>query len=483
MFQTQQVQGGAAAGQQGHRGLLTAAAAAASLQPVSRRRLCLCLLMCCSAQAARATEEALQDRPGSLGNLELSLLLLLARCREEALPASALLQAQGLVRQRGREQRRPQAVPAPSTPTRWATTRSASLLRSSRPRPFRACRLSTVSQVAARYTEPLQAPLTRCCCCTARCAVVCSAQRMGYSPLLNAGLSNAMLQQAGAGALQQPTATNFAPQQPAFAAAAQQQFQPQAQQQQFQPQAQQQFAAQPQPAQYTQFTQPQQQQLLAQQQQHFAAAAAPQQQLAGGMQTFQMQPGASYPYPYAIPAGNYQPTASPAAMAAANTGFNNLLTGFGQGMTNLGRNMAAGPPPSPVTAQPVVMAAGGGGGGAVYTGATLRGTYPGVGSVDLGVPRVGAGGVNPIIGSGGEAMTSATSYGGARNPSQQLAASCTALPSAAAFSHRAVCCPCRSHPSHADGDAAHHHRAGTGDCGLREGGEAVGIAVLVISHR
>ena len=58
-------------------------------------------------------------------------------------------------------------------------------------------------------------------------------------------------------------------------------------------------------------------------------------------------------------------------------------------MTNAGRNIAAGPPPAPVQG----MAVG-------YGGATVHGTYAGIGNVDLGVPRVGAGGVNPVMAPG-----------------------------------------------------------------------------------
>jgi hypothetical protein len=54
-------------------------------------------------------------------------------------------------------------------------------------------------------------------------------------------------------------------------------------------------------------------------------------------------------------------------------------------MTNVGRNMAAGPP-APVQGIPMG-----------YSGATVQGTYPGIGTVDLGVPKVGAGGVNPTL--------------------------------------------------------------------------------------
>lgn len=185
---------------------------------------------------------------------------------------------------------------------------------------------------------------------------------MGYSPLLNQGLSNQLL---GGGA-------NFAPQAPAYnpqafnaqqygvgagAAAAAPQFNPAQLQQQ----------------------QPQQQQR---------------------MQAFQMpQPAAtfSYPMPAAQPQPQsmygYQPTASPAAVAAANQGFNNMLLGLGQGLNNLGRNMAAGPPPAPVTGYAVPQQQQQG----AYRGAMLRANYPGIGAVDLGVPQVGEGGVAATI--------------------------------------------------------------------------------------
>ena len=185
---------------------------------------------------------------------------------------------------------------------------------------------------------------------------------MGYSPLLNQGLSNQML---GGGA-------NFAPQAPAY-----------------NPQG---FNAQ----QYG---------LGA-----GAAAAAPQPNMAQQrMQAFQMpQPAATFSYP--MPAvqqqtqqqqqvvGSYNPTASPAAVAAANQGYNNMLLGLGQGLTNLGRNMAAGPPPTPVTGYAMQQ-------GGAYRGATLRANYPGVGAVDLGVPKVGEGGVSATLApSGGAEM-------------------------------------------------------------------------------
>ena len=187
---------------------------------------------------------------------------------------------------------------------------------------------------------------------------------MGYSPLLNQGLTNQML---GGGA-------NFAPQAPAYnpqafnaqqygfgagagAAAAPQQFNPMQQQQ-------------------------------------------PQQQQQQRMQAFQMpQPAATFSY--AMPgqqqqaaAGGYNPTASPAAIAAANAGYNNMLLGLGQGLTNLGRNMAAGPPPAPVAGYAVQQQTQQQGG---YRGATLRANYPGIGVVELNVPRVGEGGVSPTL--------------------------------------------------------------------------------------
>ena len=193
---------------------------------------------------------------------------------------------------------------------------------------------------------------------------------MGYSPL-NAGLTNQML---GGGA-------NFAPQAPAY--------NPQA----FNPQ---QYglgaAASP-------------------------AAAQPQQR----MGAFQMpQPAATFQY--ALPGqqqqlGGYNPTAAPAAVAAANAGYNNMLVGLGQGLTNLGRNMAAGPPPSPMSgyavqgqAQQAQQA---------YRGATLRAMYPGIGQVDLGVPKVGEGGVSATLApSGGAEMINEPTTTNANGASQ-----------------------------------------------------------------
>lgn len=161
-----------------------------------------------------------------------------------------------------------------------------------------------------------------------------------------------------------------------------------------------------------------------------AAAAAPQfnsaasQQQQQRTQAFQMpQPPTTFQYPLpntqqqqqqaaaAAAMGDYQPTATPAAIAAANQGYNNMLMGLGQGLTNLGHNMAAGPPPAPVTgyAMPMGQAqqrqqAG------VYRGATLRATYPGIGQVDLGVPKVGEGGASATIAPSAEeeATTGAT---------------------------------------------------------------------------
>jgi len=177
---------------------------------------------------------------------------------------------------------------------------------------------------------------------------------MGYSPLLNQGLTNQMM---GGGA-------NFAPQAPAY-----------------NPQG---FNAQQYGIGAGAAAAPQQQQFNPAQQQRMGAFQMP-------------QPTAAfnYPMPAAQPqqqqymAGNYNPTASPAAMAAANQGYNNMLVGLGQGLTNLGRNMAAGPPPAPVTGYPVQQGA--------YRGATLRANYPGIGQVDLGVPKAGEGGVATTI--------------------------------------------------------------------------------------
>ena len=197
---------------------------------------------------------------------------------------------------------------------------------------------------------------------------------MGYSPLLNQGLSNQMM---GGGA-------NFAPQAPAY-----------------NPQG---FNAQ----QYG---------LGA-----GAAAAAPQLNAAQPrMQAFQMpQPAATFTYP--LPAMQqqqqqtaggygYNPTASPAAIAAANQGYNNMLVGLGQGLTNLGRNMAAGPPPTPINGYAVQQGA--------YRGATLRANYPGIGQVDLGVPKVGEGGVAVTIPpSGGAQLVNEATTGNTNAASQ-----------------------------------------------------------------
>ena len=84
-----------------------------------------------------------------------------------------------------------------------------------------------------------------------------------------------------------------------------------------------------------------------------------------------------------------------------------LLVGLGQGMTNAGRNMAAGPPPAPVQG----FVAG-------YGGATVHGTYPGIGTVDLGVPRVGPGGASATL---NPAMDTAAMQPNAVNQPGQLA--------------------------------------------------------------
>ena len=154
---------------------------------------------------------------------------------------------------------------------------------------------------------------------------------MGYSPLLNAGLTSQMMQQAAmVGQMQQP--------QPQQQPVQQQQQQPipfqQGQQQRF-PQ-QQMPAGNPMagaaPAAAMPFGQPQfqTQQMSPLQQQYYAqqpAAQYPPQyqqqyayqpQVAPRMQPYQVQAGT----PYTIPAAGYQPTASPQAIAAANTGFN-----------------------------------------------------------------------------------------------------------------------------------------------------------------
>ena len=200
----------------------------------------------------------------------------------------------------------------------------------------------------------------------------CVATRMGYSPLLNQGLSNQML---GGGA-------NFAPQAPAY-----------------NPQG---FNAQ----QYGIGA--------------GASAAAPQPNLAQPrMQAFQMpQPATTFSYP--VPAtqpqqqivGGYNPTASPAAIAAANQGYNNMLLGLGQGLTNLGRNMAAGPPPALVTGYALQQDG--------YRGATLRANYPGIGAVDLGVPKVGEGGVSATLApSGGAELVNDPGANTISNPTSQ----------------------------------------------------------------
>ena len=137
------------------------------------------------------------------------------------------------------------------------------------------------------------------------------------------------------------------------------------------------------------------------------------------MGAFQMpQPAATFSYPQqaAQPQqqqmlGGYNPTASPAAIAAADQGYNNMLVGLGQGLTNLGRNMAAGPPAAPVNGYGVPQ----------YRGATLRANYPGVGLVDLGVPKVGEGGVSATLApSGGAEMINDPAATTSNAPSQRV---------------------------------------------------------------